>query len=130
MKTVLAVDDAPHMLHLISYALRPVGCAVLMAGRGEEAIDMASRTHMDLLIIDVGLPGLSGIETALAIRSLPEYGLLPVIMMSARGLARTRYDAEASGANLFLTKPFSPMELRASVHALLRGVHHPVSEPY
>ena len=118
MKTILAVDDERHMLHLIQHTLAKTGCRIVGAGSGEEALQVASETRIDLAVIDVMLPGIDGFETLRSLRERPGYGRLPAIILTARGQADLRTHALASQI-LFMTKPFSPIELRRQILALL-----------
>ena len=118
MKTLLIVDDERHMLHLLQYTLAKTGCRLLVAGSGEEAVQMASDSWIDLAVIDVGLPGIDGFETLEILRERPCYAALPAIILTARGQADLRVHALASQV-LFMTKPFSPIELRRRILDLL-----------
>jgi len=118
MKTLLIVDDERHMLHLLQYTLAKTGCHILVAGSGEEAVQIATDSPIDLAVIDVGLPGIDGFETLDILRERPGCAALPAIILTARGQADLRTHAEASQV-LFMTKPFSPIELRRQILALL-----------
>jgi len=118
MKTLLIVDDERHMLHLIRYILAQTGCRLLVAGSGEEALQVAAAERIDFAVLDVGLPGIDGFETLQSIREQPGYAQLPAIILTARGQADLRTHAEASQV-LFMTKPFSPIELRRQILNLL-----------
>jgi len=120
MKTILIVDDERHMACLLTSILRQTGCRLVGAASGEEALRAAAETPVDLALVDVGLPGIDGFETSRRLREMPGGADLPVIVLTARGQEHVRRSAEATHATLFLTKPFSPLELRAQVAALLR----------
>jgi CheY-like chemotaxis protein len=119
MKTILIVDDERHMLCLLQSILRKTGCRLLGAASGEEALRAAAETPVDLALVDVGLPGIDGFETGRRLRGMPGGAGLPIIVLTARGQEHVRRSAEATHATLFLTKPFSPLELRAQVASLL-----------
>ena len=119
MKTVLIVDDQRHMVRLIEFTLRPLGCQIVTAASGEEALQTAAVIRIHLLVIDLVLPGIDGFETVREFQGRPEYTELPIVMLTGRGQEKTRHAAAASQIALFLTKPFSPIELRGNVARLL-----------
>jgi len=119
-KRILVVDDQAHMRRLLAYALRGLGAHVITVGSGPEAVAAAAAGHVDLLLVDVMMPGMDGFETVLAIKSRPEHAALPVIMLTARGQQETRTAATELGVKRFLTKPFSPAELAAEAARLLQ----------
>ncbi len=118
MKTVLIVDDEPHIVRLLQSILKPAGCRIVAAASGEQALELAAAQPVDLALIDLGLPGIDGFQTVRELRKQPGGADLPVIVLTARGQARLRRDAEAADI-LFMTKPFSPLDLRRQVIALL-----------
>jgi len=118
-KTILISDDESHMRRLLALTLAKTGETLVLAESGEEALSKAAAGPVDLLVIDVGLPGMSGFDTVKAIKALPAYATLPVIMLTARGHTTVREEAAALGVRAFFTKPFSPMELAAKARELL-----------
>jgi two-component system cell cycle response regulator len=118
-KTVLIADDQRHMLVLLQACVTPIGCQVLTARSGEEALTRAASTQIDLLLIDFEMPGLTGIETATRLKSTPCYADLPIIMITGRGQNRIRADALQAGVAAVILKPFSPTELQELVRQVL-----------
>lgn len=118
-KTILITEDEPHMRRLLEFTLAKTGARLVTAGSGEDALAQAAAGGIDLLVIDVGLPGMSGLETVSALKARPEHFRLPVIMLTARGQTDIKEAAAAVGVNAFYTKPFSPTELAATARALL-----------
>jgi CheY-like chemotaxis protein len=118
-KTILITDDEPHMRRLLQFTVRKTGHQILQASSGEDAITMIDAQTIDLLIIDFGLEGMTGLETVTALRKLESGKNLPVILITARGDSGIREDAQATGVSAFITKPFSPIELTKLVNELL-----------
>ncbi|HSI84619.1 MAG: response regulator [Candidatus Methylacidiphilales bacterium] len=120
-KRIMVVDDERHMQRLLNYNLEKTGCVVVQAMSGEEALEKATAATatVDLLIIDVMMPGMDGFATVRKLRELPAYAALPIIMLTARGQADVREAAKGLGISDFFTKPFSPIELTSKVRQLL-----------
>ena len=118
-KTILVTDDQKHMLKVLEFSLADTGCRVETATSGEETLARAAAGTIDLLLIDVKLPGMDGIETVRALKQNPAYAELPVIVLTGGGREEFNFEAKEVGASLFLTKPFSPSELSRHVKQLL-----------
>ena len=117
MKTILVVDDEPKIVALARDYLEHAGFAVLTAVDGPSAVDSVHRHHPDLVILDLGLPGLDGLDVTRRIRRDSD---VPVIMLTARDDELDKLLGLELGADDYLTKPFSPRELVARVRAVLR----------
>lgn len=118
-QTVLVVDDEAPMRKFVSHNLTANGFDVLTAGDGTEALKLLSEHHVDLVLLDIGLPGPDGLAVLQALRRDME---VPVLMISARGRETDRVRALDLGADDYLTKPFGVAELLARVRAVLRRV--------
>lgn len=118
-KTVLVVEDSPVIQRLIDVCLRPSGFDTIQATDGASGLAAASEYLPDLVILDVGLPGMDGWQVLEAIRSGDETQELVVLVLTAHAQEETRMLADSSGANAFLTKPFRPTELREMVAKLI-----------
>jgi CheY-like chemotaxis protein len=118
-KTILVADDESHILHVVSLKLRNAGFRVLTARDGQEALDMATAEHPDLLITDYHMPELSGLELCQRLKSDPATCNIPAIMLTARGYHLEPHDTEQSGILRMLSKPFSPRHLLATVNEVL-----------
>jgi two-component system alkaline phosphatase synthesis response regulator PhoP len=114
---VLVVDDEESILKIVGYALSQEGYEVHTAGDGQEAESVLARVPVDLVILDVMLPGRSGLDIA---RDLRARSSVPIIMLSARGDEVDRILGLEFGADDYVTKPFSPRELVSRVKAILR----------
>jgi len=117
MKTVLVVDDERQIATIARDYLRHAGFSVLTAGDGVEALALARSRRPDLVVLDLGLPRLDGLEVA---KSLRAEGNIPIIMLTARVEESDRLTGLEIGADDYITKPFSPRELVARVKAVLR----------
>jgi len=117
MATILVVDDEPKITQLVRDYLESAGFGVVTAGDGREALMRARTERPDLVILDLGLPQLDGLDVT---RSLRRDGDLPIIMLTARDDETDRVIGLELGADDYVTKPFSPRELVARVRAVLR----------
>jgi DNA-binding response OmpR family regulator len=114
---VLVVEDDDEIAHVLQRSLRLDGYDVRIAGDGEAALDQAAAYHPDLVILDLGLPKLDGIEVARRLRAADD---VPILMLTARDAVESRVEGLDSGADDYLVKPFEREELRARLRALLR----------
>ncbi|HAW10234.1 MAG: response regulator transcription factor [Candidatus Dormibacteria bacterium] len=117
MTTVLIVDDQPDIVRLVRDYLERAGFRVLTAGDGEQALQVARSSHPDLVILDLTLPRLDGLDVA---RALRRDGDVPIIMLTARTEESDRVAGLELGADDYVTKPFSAREMVARVRAVLR----------
>lgn len=115
---ILVVDDDPRIKELLRRTLAFAGYSVAVAGSGEEALARRLESPPDLIVLDVMLPGLDGLEIARRIRAAGER--VPILMLTARDSVGDRVEGLAAGADDYLVKPFDPKELLARVMALLR----------
>jgi two-component system phosphate regulon response regulator PhoB len=122
---ILVVDDEPDIAALVAYHLARESYRVRTAGNGPEALAALEAELPDLLVLDVMLPGLGGLELLREIRRRPELEHLPVILLTARKEEQDRVEGLREGADDYVPKPFSPQELVLRVAAVLRRVHQP-----
>lgn len=123
MQTILVVDDEPKIAQLARDYLEHAGFAVLTAGDGASALQSARTRHPDLVVLDLGLPGLDGLDV---IRSLRASGSTPIVVVTARDTELDKLLGLELGADDYVTKPFSPRELVARVRAVLRRTERPI----
>jgi len=117
MSLVLAVDDEPQLLRALITNLKARGYEVDGATTGEIALEMAARHHPDVVVLDLGLPAMSGIDVIHGLRGWTE---VPIIVLSARDAEREKIAALDAGADDYVTKPFGMGELLARVRAAIR----------
>ncbi|NMA68762.1 MAG: response regulator transcription factor [Desulfitobacterium sp.] len=127
MAVILVVDDEEPIQELLKFNLEKEGYQVLIAGDGPEALDILEKKQPDLVVLDIMLPGMSGLEVCSEIRRIPKFADLPVIMLTARGEEIDKVLGLEIGADDYITKPFSPRELIARIRARLRRMK-PVEE--
>lgn len=118
--TILVVEDEPAIQELISYNLELAGHHALRAENAEQALEMVRSALPDLVVLDWMLPGMNGIEFARRLRADKRTQAVPVIMLTARADEQDKLAGLETGADDYLTKPFSPRELNARVKAVLR----------
>lgn len=119
-KYILVVDDEAALTELVSYNLKKEGFIVDLASDGEAALSKIKRGNYDLIILDLMLPGLQGMELCRILRNDPKTETLPIIMLTAKGEEVDRILGLEMGADDYIPKPFSPRELVARVKAVLR----------
>jgi DNA-binding response OmpR family regulator len=119
MKTILVVDDEPKIASLARDYLEHAGFAVVVASDGRAALDAVGRSRPDLIVLDLGLPELDGLDVT---RQIRRDSTLPIVMLTARDDEVDKLLGLELGADDYLTKPFSPRELVARVRAVLRRV--------
>ena len=117
MTRILVVDDEPQLLRALGTNLRARGYDVELAATGEAALTVAARKHPDLVVLDLGLPGIDGTEV---IRGLRGWTSVPIIVLSVRESETEKVEALDAGADDYVTKPFGMDELLARLRAALR----------
>jgi two-component system, OmpR family, phosphate regulon response regulator PhoB len=119
-ETILIVEDEMPLVTLLRYNLEREGFAALDAQDGEEALNIAREQRPDLVLLDWMLPLMSGIEVCRQLRRNPDTREIPIVMLTARGEEGDKLRGLDSGADDYVTKPFSPSELIARIRAVLR----------
>jgi two-component system alkaline phosphatase synthesis response regulator PhoP len=123
MKTILVVDDEPKIVELARDYLEHAGFAVVSAFDGSEALTRARTDAPDLIVLDLGLPKLDGLDVA---RALRRNSNVPIVILSGRSDETDKLVGLELGADDYVTKPFSPKELVARVRAVLRRIERPL----
>ncbi len=127
MTKVLVVEDEEDIADLVKYHLEKEGFAARTVGDGRRALELIVREHPDLIVLDLMLPGLDGLEVCRRLRAQNATQGIPIIMLTARGEEVDRIIGLEMGADDYVPKPFSPRELVARVKAVLRRTAAPVS---
>lgn len=117
---VLVVDDAPDVTEMIALLLSYSGYDAVTVFSAPDALDAARGEHFDVVVSDIGMPGMTGYELAVALRALPDYASVPMVAVTGFAMYDDRERALESGFNAFLTKPINPMNL-IDVIKSLRG---------
>ncbi len=122
MRSVLIVDDEPFIRKLVATTLEDVASFELLeAENGREALEVAAREHPQIVFLDIDMPEVNGYEACKALRADPETAPATIVMLTAAAGEEAERQAEEAGADLFLTKPFSPLEILRLVHELGDG---------
>ena len=116
---ILVVDDDPITQRVLQHYLTRTGHQILSAANGREAIELAERELPDLIILDVMMPEMGGLTALRRLKENQATKSIPVIIVTVQAAALTQLEADASGAALFITKPFSPTQLLVAVKRLL-----------
>ena len=117
---ILLVDDEPDIIEFVSYNLKKEGFDVLTASNGEDGLQMAKKSHPHLILLDVMMPGMDGIETCDQIRNTPHLEDTLIAFLTARGEDYSQVAGFDAGADDYITKPIKPKVLISRIKALLR----------
>ena len=122
-ETVLVVEDEKNIAELVKYNLEEAGFRVLTAGRGDTGLEQARKGKPDLIVLDLMLPEIDGIEICKILKQNEKINHIPIVMLTAKSQETDKVLGLELGADDYMTKPFSPRELVARVKAVLRRVH-------
>jgi CheY-like chemotaxis protein len=114
----LVVDDAPDVTEMIAILLQHAGYHAVMAFSAAEALEAAQAEQFEVIVSDIGMPGMNGYDLAVALRALPEYRSVPLIAVTGFSMYDDRARALASGFNAHMTKPINPMSLLDLIKSL------------
>ncbi|HEX4024598.1 MAG TPA: response regulator [Steroidobacteraceae bacterium] len=118
-KTILAVDDSASMRQMISVTLRTAGYEVIEAADGDEALEYARKHRVDLVLADVNMPGIDGITLVAQLRTLPDYHLTPLLLLTTESSQERKLQGKQAGATGWMVKPFNPVQLLATLERVL-----------
>lgn len=122
LQKILIVDDEDHILQMLRMNMKKQGFLSVCAESGEEALELCESEKPDLILLDVMLPGIDGVETCRRLKDNPESRSIPVIMLSAKSQGQDKIEGLQGGADDYVTKPFSLEELFLRIRAALRQV--------
>ncbi len=118
-KTILTVDDAPTMRRLIAFALSGAGHRVVEAPDGKAALELLKTTPVDLIISDVNMPNMNGIDLTRNVRQLPAHARTPILIVTTESEAAAKNAGKAAGATGWIVKPFEASQLVALVKRVI-----------
>ncbi len=119
-EVILIVDDEPDILNLVKRFILREKYDVLTAESGEEALGKISKHKVDLMILDINLPGIDGWEVCRKVRSSPTYNALPIIMLTIRSSDENKTKGYSIGADEYMSKPFTRKELVTRIKTVLK----------
>ncbi len=118
-KTIVVADDEPHVLRSLEFILKRAGYHVITANNGEEALEKITSCTPDLVFLDIQMPKMDGNTVLRKLRDSEEYKDLYIVMITAKGQEADRLNSMESGANEYVTKPYSPRKLIGRVKEIL-----------
>jgi DNA-binding response OmpR family regulator len=111
----LVVEDEPHMMRLLQFNLEKAGYSVVTAENGSKALNILKKEKVDLIITDIMMSGIDGLELCKRIKANPMWKNYPVIMLTAKAQLQDKVEGKKVGADSYITKPFHPKELVTTV---------------
>jgi len=127
-KEILIVDDEPNVVVPIQFLMEQQGYRVMIAERGEDALDLIYQYKPDLVLLDIMLPGIDGYQVCEIVRLNPNFRKVKIIFLTAKGREEEIAKGLALGADVYITKPFSNTELVAKVKELLEKTNEEAGE--
>ena len=118
-KTILIVDDSASLRQVVAIALKGGGYDVLEACDGKDALGKLSGQKIHLILSDVNMPNMNGIEFVKAVKQLPNYKFTPIIMLTTESQEDKKQEGQAAGAKAWVVKPFKPEQMLAAVAKLV-----------
>ncbi|GBC59410.1 response regulator [Desulfonema ishimotonii] len=116
---IMAVDDSASIRQMVLFSLKKTGYEVAEAANGRIALESLRETQADLVITDLDMPEMNGIELTRNLRALPAYRTVPIVLLTTESAAEKKQDAKSAGATGWITKPFTPAQLVSVVEKLL-----------
>lgn len=119
-KTIMTADDSPSMREMVSFTLKNAGYNVVQAVDGKDALGRLTTGAVHMLITDLNMPNMDGIELIRQVRAKPAYKFIPIIMLTTESQAQKKQEGKTAGATGWIVKPFKPEQLLAVVGKVLR----------
>lgn len=119
-KTILAVDDSKSIRQMVSMTLTKEGYTVIEAGDGKEAVTRMASANVNMIITDLNMPNMDGIELIRNVRKDPKYRFIPIIMLTTESSAEKKDEGKKAGATGWIVKPFQPAQLISVIQKVLR----------
>ena len=120
MKIIMTVDDSASLRQMVSLVLRRDGYAIVEAVDGVDAMAKLRGQELDLILSDINMPGMDGLEFTRQTRALPQYKFVPIILLTTESHPEKKQQGKAAGATAWIVKPFSPDQLLAVVKKVMR----------
>jgi two-component system chemotaxis response regulator CheY len=120
MKRILTVDDSASVRQMVSFTLRSAGHELVEAVDGKDGLGKAGTAKFDLIISDLNMPNMDGIEMISAVRKLPGYAFIPILMLTTESQAEKKDAGRKAGATGWIVKPFDTEQLLTVVHRLVK----------
>jgi two-component system chemotaxis response regulator CheY len=120
VKTIVTVDDSASMRQLVSFVLRGGGYAVVEAMDGLDALSKVDGREVHLVISDINMPRMDGLELTRRFRAMPEYKFVPIVLLTTESHPEKKQEGKAAGATAWIVKPFTPEQLLAVVKKVMR----------
>lgn len=118
--TIMTVDDSPSIRQMVGFTLRQAGHQVVEAVDGRDALEKLQRQSVSLILTDLNMPNLDGLELIRRARALPACRFIPIVLLTTESLAEKKQEARAAGATGWIVKPFTPQQLIAVISKVLR----------
>jgi two-component system chemotaxis response regulator CheY len=119
MANILVVDDSASMKKMVTFTLKGAGHSVIEASDGSEALTIAQRQSVDLVLSDVNMPNMNGIELCEKLRQIPSYKFTPILMLTTESAGDKKLQGKGAGATGWIVKPFNPDQLVSTVSKVL-----------
>jgi len=119
MASILAVDDSASMRQMVSFTLKGAGYEVIEAVDGQDALGKAKGKVADIVLTDVNMPNMDGIQLIRELRKLPQYKFTPMLLLTTESAADKKAEGKAAGATGWLVKPFNPDQLLATLKKVM-----------
>ncbi len=118
-KKILIVEDIPGLIHILQLEVQRLGYETILASNGQEAVEIATAQLPDLIMMDIMMPQMDGLQAASLIRENPDTGSIPILAVTALSSRKDKEKCLQSGCDDFLTKPFTASQLRTRIETLL-----------
>ena len=120
MKTIMTVDDSASLRQMVSFVLRGGGYDVVEAMDGLDAMSKLKGRDLDLIVTDINMPRMDGLEFTRQLRAMPQYKFVPIVLLTTESHPEKKQEGKAAGATAWIVKPFNPDQLLAVVKKVMR----------
>ncbi len=120
MKIILTVDDSASLRQMVAVVLKGAGYSVVEAVDGQDALSKMKGQELNLILTDINMPRMDGLEFTRQLRALPQYKFVPVVLLTSESNAEKKLQAKVAGATAWIVKPFDPLQLLAIVKKVMR----------